>query len=130
MATGTPTAWTEERLQSMVSLVLRVGVNLAAAIVVLGGLVFLRRHGHEVPHYRVFRGEPSDLRTIGGIVRDAAAFSGRGLIQLGLLVLVATPVARVALSLVVFAVQRDRTYAVVTLVVLALLILSLTGHTP
>ena len=130
MATGTPTAWTEERLQSMVSLVLRVGVNLAAAIVVLGGLVFLRRHGHEVPHYGVFRGEPSDLRTIGGIVRDAAAFSGRGLIQLGLLVLVATPVARVALSLVVFAVQRDRTYAVVTLVVLALLILSLTGHTP
>jgi len=127
---GARSAWTEERLQSMVSLVLRVGVNLAAAIVLLGGLVFLYRHGHEVPHYGVFRGEPSDLRTIGGIAHDAWAVSGRGLIQLGLLVLVATPVARVALSLVVFAVQRDRTYVVVTLVVLALLILSLTGHTP
>ena len=125
-----PSAWTEERLQSMVAFVLRLGVNLAAAIVILGGVVFLYRHGHELPHYAVFRGEPTDLRTIGGIVRDAAGLSGRGLIQLGLLVLVATPVARVALSLVVFAVQRDRTYVVVTLVVLGLLLLSLTGHTP
>ena len=123
-------AWTEERLHSMVSFVLRLGVNLAAAIVIVGAVVFLYRHGHELPQYAVFRGEPTDLRTIGGILHDAAAFSGRGLIQLGLLVLVATPVARVALSLVAFAVQRDRTYVAVTLVVLVLLLLSLTGHTP
>jgi len=122
--------WTEERLQALVSLVLRLGVNLAAAIVLLGAVVFLYRHGHELPHYAAFRGEPTDLRTIAGIVRDAAAFSGRGLIQLGLVVLVATPVARVALSLVVFALQRDRTYVLVTLVVLALLLLSITGYTP
>ncbi len=121
---------TDERLDSMVSFVLRLGVNLAAAIVLVGAVVFLHRHGHELPHYGVFRGEPSDLRTIGGILRDAAALSGRGLIQLGLLALVATPVARVALSLVVFAVQRDRIYVAVTLLVLALLLLSLTGHTP
>jgi uncharacterized membrane protein len=123
-------AWTEERLQSMVSFVLRLGVNVAAAIVFVGALVYLYRHGHELPHYAVFRGEPTDLRTIGGILHDAAAFRGRGLIQLGLVVLVATPVARVALSLVVFAVQRDRVYVAVTLVVLALLLLSLTGNTP
>ncbi len=127
---GVRSGWSEERLQSMVAFVLRLGVNLAAAIVIVGAVVFLYRHGHELPHYAVFRGEPTDLRTIGGILHDAAALSGRGLIQLGLLVLVATPVARVALSLVVFAVQRDRTYVVVTLIVLALLLLSLTGHTP
>jgi uncharacterized membrane protein len=125
-----PTAWTEERLQSMVAVLLRLGVNLAAAIVLVGGVVFLVRHGYELPHYEVFRGEPTDLRTIGGIVRDAAALSGRGLIQLGLLVLMATPVARVALSLAVFSLQRDRIYVAVTLVVLALLLLSLTGYAP
>jgi uncharacterized membrane protein len=123
-------AWTERRLQSMVAFLLRFGVNVAAGIVILGGIVLLRRHGHELSHYEVFRGEPTDLRTIDGIIRDAAAFRGRGLIQLGLLVLMATPVARVALSLVVFSVQRDRTYVVVTLIVLALLLLSLSGHTP
>ena len=128
--TGFRPAWTEQRLQSTVAFVLRLGVNVAAGIVLLGGIVFLHRHGQESPHYEVFRGEPTDLRTIDGIVRDAAAVSGRGLIQLGLLVLMATPVARVALSLIVFGVQRDRTYVVVTLIVLGLLLLSLTGHTP
>ena len=128
--TGPRPAWTEQRLQLMVSFLLRFGVNLAAVVVVLGGLVFLLGHGRELPHYEVFRGEPTDLRTMDGILRDAAALSGRGLIQLGLLVLIATPVARVALSLVVFAFQRDRTYVVVTLIVLTLLLLSLTGHTP
>jgi uncharacterized membrane protein len=121
---------TEERLDVMVSFVLRLGVNLAAAIVILGAVVFLYRHGHEVPHYAVFQGEPGDLRTIGGVVRDAAALTGRGLMQLGLLVLMATPVARVALSVVVFSVQHDRTYVAVTLVVLTLLLLSLTGLAP
>jgi uncharacterized membrane protein len=109
---------------------LRTGVVLSAAIVVLGGAVYLFRHGGERPHYGVFRGEPSDLRTVAGIVRDAASASGRGLIQLGLVVLIATPVARVAFSVIAFALQRDRTYVIVTLAVLALLLLSLTGHTP
>jgi uncharacterized membrane protein len=123
-------AWTEERLEAMVSSVLRWGVNLAGVVVLLGALVFLYRHGRELPHYAVFRGEPHDLRTIAGVVRDAAAFDGRGLIQLGLIVLMATPVARVALSVLAFAAQRDRTYVIVTLMVLTLLVLSLTGLTP
>lgn len=127
---GVRSAWTEERLEAMVSSVLRWGVNLAAGIVLLGAIVFLYRHGHELPHYAVFRGEPHDLRTIAGVVRDAAALDARGLMQLGLLVLMATPVARVALSVLAFAVQRDRTYVVVTLIVLTLLLLSLTGLTP
>jgi len=121
---------TEQGVEALVASLLRVGVMIAAGIVMLGGIVFLARHGGETPHYAVFRGEPTDLRTIEGIVRDATALSGRGLIQLGLLVLIATPVARVAFSLVAFGVQRDRTYMVVTLIVLSLLLLSLTGYTP
>jgi uncharacterized membrane protein len=41
--------------------------------------------------------------------------------------LVATPVARVLFSLVGFAIQRDRTYVAVTLIVLAVLIYGLSG---
>jgi uncharacterized membrane protein len=72
-------------------------------------------------------GEPTDLRTLSGIVKDALAFRGRGLIQLGLLLLIATPLARVAFSVLAFAIQRDRLYVVVTLIVLAVLIYSLMG---
>jgi len=72
-------------------------------------------------------GEPTDLRTLSGIVRDALALRGRGIIQLGLLLLIATPVARVAFSVAAFAIQRDRLYVVVTLMVLAILLYSLTS---
>jgi uncharacterized membrane protein len=60
-------------------------------------------------------------------MKDVLSFRGRGIIQLGLLLLIATPIARVALSVVAFAIQRDRLYVVATLIVLAVLMYSLTG---
>ena len=70
------------------------------------------------------------MRHSGGIVRSALSPSGRGLVQAGLLVLIATPVARVAFSLVGFALERDRIYLVVTTIVLMILLYSLLGSTP
>ncbi len=123
-------SWSDQQVDDAVAALLRTGVHLAAAVVLLGGLVYLARHGGERPHYGVFHGEPSDLRTMGGILGDAASFSGRGIVQLGLVLLIATPVARVALSLLAFGLQRDWTYVLLTAVVLALLLASLGGHVP
>jgi uncharacterized membrane protein len=92
--------------------------------------MYLARHGSTIPDYRVFRGEPSDLRTVSGIVTGAISWHSRGLILFGLLLLIATPVARVAFSVVAFALLRDRTYVVVTLIVLAVLLCSLTRAGP
>lgn len=119
--------WTEERFEGVLGHVLRWGVVSAAAVVALGAAVFLVRHGSEFPVYQVFRGEPSDLKSVPGILSDAAGGRGRGLIQLGLLLLIATPVTRVVLSVVVFVLQRDRRYVLITLVVLAVLLYSLFG---
>jgi uncharacterized membrane protein len=80
-----------------------------------------------VPDYQVFHGEPADLRRVSGILQDALALQGRRVIQCGLLLLTATPIARVLLALVAFAWQRDRTYVLVTLLVLTVLLYSLTG---
>jgi len=119
--------WTDQRVEEWIGALLRWGVTLAAAEVLFGACVYLTRHGHGMPQYHVFAGEPSDLRTMSGIMKDVLAFRGRGLIQLGLLLLIATPVARVAFSVAAFAMQRDRLYVVFTLVVLAILIYSLAG---
>jgi len=124
---GRPRTDQDPRVQQAVGNLLRVGVLLAAAVVLAGGVLFLARHGTAVPDYRVFRGEPLDLRAFGGILRDATSGTGRGLIQLGLLLLVATPVARVAFTAIAFAFERDRTYVLVALLVLALLAKSLIG---
>lgn len=117
--------WTDQRVDEIIDNLLRAGVILAAAVVLLGGGLYLTQHGSTVPDYRVFHGEPAYLRGVSGIVKDARALDGRGLIQLGLLLLLATPVARVAFSVVAFGLQRDRTYVVVTLIVLAVLLYSL-----
>ena len=114
-------------VQQAVGTLLRAGVLLAAAIVVVGAAIYLWRHGGAVPDYRVCRGEPFSLDQLGGVVRHAFAGDGRGLLLLGLLVLVATPVARVAFTAVAFAFERDRTYTLVALLVLALLLKSLAG---
>ncbi len=62
-----------------------------------------------------------------GIVGDAWHGRGRGLIQLGRLLLIVTPVTRVTLSVGVFALQRDRRYVVITLIVLIVLLYSVFG---
>jgi uncharacterized membrane protein len=125
----TPTIgkWTDERFEGMLGNVLRWGVITAATVVAFGATVFLVRHGSERPLYQIFRGEPADLKTVPGIVGDAWSGRGRGLIQLGLLLLIATPVARVVLSIGIFALQRDRRYVLITLVVLVVLLYSVFG---
>jgi uncharacterized membrane protein len=101
-----------------------VGVLLAAGFVLLGGILFVVQHGGERPDYSHFGGEPDDLKRVSGVMRGALAFRPRGLI------LLATPVVRVAVSLVNFLRERDRLYATLTAIVLLILLFSLSGVVP
>lgn len=116
-----------EKIDSVVGNLLRTGVAISGAIVFAGGLVYLVRHGSEMPAYHVFRGEPADFRTLRGIIEDACSLRGRGIIQLGLLLLIATPIARVAYLVYAFARQGDRLYSLIALLVLLLLFAGLTS---
>jgi len=80
--------------------------------------------------YGSFHSEPAELRRIPGILADALALRGRGIIQLGLLLLIATPVARVVCAMAAFALQRDWLYVSVTVIVLSVLVYSLLGGHP
>jgi uncharacterized membrane protein len=122
--------WTDHRVDQLLGNLLRIGVIVATIVAAMGGLLFLTNHGFEPASGRVFRGEPPELRSVAGILRGALALRAEAIIQLGLVLLIATPVARVAMSLVAFILQRDRVYIVVTTIVLGLLIFSLTGGIP
>ena len=104
---------------------LRAGVTLAVLVVLAGGALYLARHGGEHMTLHVFHGEPADLRTIGGIWAGLGSGSARAIIQFGLLLLIATPVARVIGAAAVFARDRDWLYMGIAGVVLALLTYSL-----
>jgi uncharacterized membrane protein len=118
-------AFTDEQVEQVMGNLLRAGVLVAATVVAAGGAVYLVRHGTDPVDYRSFHGEPSYFCRPSEIVARALALSGRGIIQLGLLLLIATPVARVIFSVFAFARQRDFTYVVLTLIVLAVLLYSL-----
>jgi uncharacterized membrane protein len=114
-------------MEIVVGNLLRAGVFLSALVVFIGGAIYLVRHGRSPVEFGVFRGEPADLRGIRGTVWDAWQLRGRGIIQLGLLLLIATPIARVAFSIFGFARERDRMYVIFTVTVFAVLIYSLVG---
>jgi uncharacterized membrane protein len=122
--------WTDDEVDQLLGNLLRAGVIVATIVVLIGGTFYLARHGFEIMDRRAFQGEPSALRAIGGIIRGVAAGRAAAIVQLGLVLLIATPVARVAMSLIAFLLQRDRVYVFVTAIVLALLIFSLTGGVP
>lgn|GEM_PF-451465 len=117
--------WDDERLGSVVARLLRTGVVFAATLVFLGGMIYLLRHGSEDANYGLFQGQRSSFRSVSGIFSEAFSFSGRGIVLLGILVLVATPVLRVVTCLWAFLHQRDWTYVAVSLTVLGFLLASL-----
>jgi len=117
--------WNDQRIEIMIGVLLRVGVILAALLVIGGGALYLTRHGHQIASYRTFHGEPPDLERIPGIFHAATTGRAQGIIQLGLLVLIATPVARVLFSAIAFLKERDFMYVVITLLVLGVLLYSL-----
>ena len=117
--------WNDERLAKVVSVLLIAGVTLAALVVLAGGACYLSRHGHEQPGFQVFHSVDRQYRSIGGVLAAAGRSDCRAIIQLGLLLLISTPIARVAFSMAGFAFARDWTYVGLTAVVLAILIYGL-----
>jgi uncharacterized membrane protein len=107
---------------------LRTGVMLAAAIVLTGGILYLAQNHGPRPDYSHFHAEPQQLTHFSGILRGVATFNAESIIMLGLLVLIATPVARVIMCIVGFLFERDHLYIVISTIVLAILLYSLFFH--
>jgi uncharacterized membrane protein len=115
----------DQIIDAIMGRLLQVGVTAAALFVFLGGVIYLSDHASPTVNYHVFSGEPAEYRTLSGIALDAFTLHGRGLIQFGLLILIATPIARVCYSALAFLFERDWKYVTFTLVVLSLLLYSL-----
>jgi uncharacterized membrane protein len=114
----------DAQLEQILSRVLRIGALLAALLVSLGGVLYLLRYGMDTLNYDIFQSEPESLR-LSSTASDTFSLRQCGLIQIGLLILLMTPIFRVAFSAYAFAKQRDPIYLIITSTVLTILILSL-----
>lgn len=108
-----------------VAAMLRFGVSLSAFVVLVGGALWLRHPWGVNPDYTHFHPGNPALRTLTGVVQGSIDFAPESIIQLGLIVLIATPVARVLFCVIGFARQKNLLYVGVSTVVLTILIYSL-----
>ena len=116
------------RVEVVLGHLLRVGVG-ASFVLLLGGVVVMMIHH---PDYLTDPGALAQLRTPGAalptgfttLVADLGRLSGRAIMTVGLLVLIATPVARVAASIIAFLIQRDWRFVCITTSVLLVIALS------
>jgi uncharacterized membrane protein len=116
------------QVELLISALLRVGVSVSLSIVVLG-TIFTFVHHRQYLHSRdalpEVTGEAAKFpHTISEVIRGVRRLEGRSIVLLGLLLLIATPVMRVAVSILAFVYEHDRTYVIITSIVLALLLLS------
>lgn len=115
----------DQKMEVAIGQLLRTGVLIAAAVVLIGGLLYLNQTRGPRPDYASFHGEPAALRSPAGIVKNISTGNSSAIIQLGLLLLIATPIARVAFAAFGFFAEKDWLYVAVSLIVLAVLMYSM-----
>lgn len=125
----------DKQLQRLIGLTLRSGVLTAIVIGVLGGMMFIRSHYSDAVSFHTFHGEHSLFASPSKTVQealhpDAHTTENRGLAvaQIGIICLLLTPIIRVALSIVGFAMERDGIYVLITTIVLATLTCTMLLH--
>lgn len=125
---GAQSRWTDELVEKLLGTLLLTGVMISGLVVLVGGVFYLFRYGREPLHYETFDPQRASLHSIVEVGKYAAHGDGRAIIQIGLLLLIATPVMRVVFSVIAFALEKDRLYVALTLIVLVILLLSLFGR--
>lgn len=116
--------FTDKEMELSIAGTLRFGVSLSAVLVFLGGILYLRHPWLHVPAYGQFVAEREPLPSLITIIRSAMHINAKSIITLGILVLIATPIIRVAFCVVGFIRQKDGLYVFISASVLSILIYS------
>jgi uncharacterized membrane protein len=116
-------------MQLLLGQVLRAGTIISVSVVFFGGLFYLYRHGSSIANYREFKGIPDFVQHAGSLIIGAVNLRGQAIIQLGIILLIATPILRVVFSTIGFALEKDYMYVSISLLVLFIIFMSmLSGH--
>ncbi len=118
----------DKNLALVIGNVMRWGVIVSLSLTFLGGLLYILSHPHEIISYKEYIEKDYSVaeilsKTFSGLLH----FDGESLITFGILLLFATPVLRVLFSLIGFILEKDKLYILITLIVLAIIFISLSG---
>ncbi|RYE18729.1 MAG: DUF1634 domain-containing protein [Sphingobacteriales bacterium] len=111
-------------MQLIVSRILRTGVFTSVGIALIGGVIYLSRHGHETADHAIFKGTQA-YQEPEYVLNSILALHGRAIIQAGILLLIITPIIRIIFSAISFFTEKDYLYTGITLLVLGIIIFSM-----
>ncbi|SDE02895.1 Uncharacterized membrane protein [Mucilaginibacter pineti] len=118
----------DKDIEQFIGLQLRYGVIISSLIVLIGGLIYLSQSGQlQLPPYHQFTGTRAGYTNFGEILTGAIGMRAKAIIQLGVLVLIATPILRIAFSLIGFVLEKDKMYILITTIVLTVMMVSIFG---
>lgn len=112
-------------MQLLLGRVLRAGTIISVSIVFIGGIIYISRHGQTIADYTVFRPIPDFVKHAGSLVGGAFALKGQAIVQLGIILLIATPILRVIFSTIGFVLEKDYMYTGISLLVLLIIFISM-----
>ena len=112
-------------IESVMGRLLITGVIISGSLILVGGIYYLIEKGFSIPQYKTFIGEPSHLRSVKEIIKGVVRLNSLSIIQLGVLLLIATPVSRVIFSVIGFFFEKDYLYVIISLIVLAIIAYSI-----
>ena len=112
----------DDKLELLLSNLLKIGVIISGIITFIGAILFLFQHGLEIPNYHDFKPHPFHLSDLNNFFSNIISFQPESIMKLGILMLIATPVLRVFLSLLAYSVQKDYMYILFSLLVLMVMV--------
>ena len=115
----------DKDVQVILGTLLRVGVIVSTAVVLLGGVIFLTNQGNQTVSFSEFKPEQVKFSSVAEILSGLKTFDGLAIIQFGVLLLIFTPIARVVFSIFSFLMEKDYMYVLIGIIVLCVIITSL-----
>ncbi|WP_410220409.1 DUF1634 domain-containing protein [Pedobacter sp.] len=118
---------TDKDIQAIIGNLLRIGVVLSMATVLIGAVIYLLGNAGKSVEYHTFDYAKVHLKDIKSIFTNLHALEGITIIQLGLLMLIFTPIARIVMAAVSFFIEKDYLYVLICIIVLLIIAMSLSG---
>lgn len=113
---------TDETIQKIVSNVLKYGVRTVLITGIVGGTILLSKHSTEIVDYSQFKEKDESIFTvINQIFQGAVEFNGSSIVYIGILILFATQLLRLLLSLISFILEKDKLYTFITILVVIII---------
>lgn len=117
----------DKDMQLIMGNLLRAGVVLSMTVVFIGGVIYLLGYGSLKADYSNFVLDESGFFSLSSIWTGLLQLNGKAIIQLGILLLIFTPISRVILAVISFFLERDYLYVLIGLLILGIIMFSLSN---